>query len=137
MRELEKFYVLGAEIANFQRGVEFTLLLVLSLASPIYSPLDHFGSFARWVLQGADAAMHFHLNIDSIEERTGNPRPVFLDCFRLALAIRSISARARVHCGYQGYIRGVGSSSVRAYDRDVSILKRLSEGFQCVPIEFW
>ena len=53
-----------------------------------------------------------------------------------ALFPRMVTARARIHGGYEHKVCGIAVGSVDAGDSDFFILQRLAKGIQCVSGKF-
>jgi hypothetical protein len=84
---------------------------------------------------------HFDLNVDAIEERSGDARAIALDLQRRAdaffLRIGKEAARARVHSRDEHDGRGIIDRAEGAGDGDVAVFERLAHHFENVAPEFW
>src|ERR1700757_4242458 len=82
---------------------------------------------------------HFDVQIDSIEQRTGDALTVTLHLHGAAAAfafeIAEVTARAWIHCRYEHELRGKCDTPCRARHCDLSILERLTHHFQCRSFE--
>jgi hypothetical protein len=82
---------------------------------------------------------HFDLNVDAIEERSGDARAIALDLERRAdaffLRIGKKAARARVHRRDEHDGRGIIDRAEGAGDGDVAVFERLAHHFEHVAPE--
>lgn len=81
----------------------------------------------------------FDMDIQAIEQWAADPTDIAFDlqrvAFALPLRIAAITAGAGVHCGDQHDVGGEGQAAHRTADRDRAVFQRLTQHFQCPPIE--
>ena len=135
------------DIPCFQVRVAVNLFpLFITLKLPITrlvdASADRGRGFARLgrlqfvVFQGR----HFNVNVDAVEERSGQFRPVVLDLQRRAPAfmvgIGEIAAGAGVHGRGEHETRGIGQGNLGPADRHKTVFQRLAQDLDDVLVEF-
>ena len=77
---------------------------------------------------------HFDVQVDAIEQWTGNPLPITLHLHRAATAfafqVAEVAARAGVHRRHEHELGRKRHRARRARDRDAPILERLAQDFE-------
>jgi transposase len=78
-------------------------------------------------------------DVDTVDQRPGNPAPVPLDLFLTALAaagrMAQVAAGARIHCGDELEARGELRAPRGTRHRDAAALERLTQDFQHATVE--
>src|SRR4051812_10378803 len=83
---------------------------------------------------------HFNMQIDSVEQRTGNPLAITLHldwtATAFAFEIAKVSAWAGIHRRHEHEFAGKSQTAGRARDRHFSVFERLPHHFQRRAFEF-
>src|SRR5262249_6242779 len=83
---------------------------------------------------------HLNMEIDSVQQRSGDALPVTLHLARtaaaIALQIAKVTARTRIHCRYQHELARERNTAGSTRNRDPSVLQRLAHYFQGRAMKF-
>src|SRR6202034_3926493 len=80
------------------------------------------------------------MDIDSVDQRPGDPLSIPGDLFRRAMAssarVAGVATGTGIHRRHQLKSRGKFTSSLESRELYHSALERFAQGFQCVPRKF-
>src|SRR5438093_12929412 len=124
-----------ARVAVYFRVIAKTLLLKLPCAHNALA--DGSGSFLS-AFAGDVAVLdrgHFNVQIDAVEQWTGDALPISLHLKRsataFALQVAKIAARTGIHRRNEHQLRGKRDATCRARHGDLPVFERLAQYFQC------